>query len=208
MIVHAHIPIVLMVTYRSDQGLPNKIKHMLDRATKVELGAFSDQDTAQYAADTLHRSREYCMPLVGVVQEKTQGNPFFVREMMDSAYRKKCVYYCWKCSKWEYSLDRLFEHFSSPDNAKFSSNDFITRRLRELPKDTQSLLAWASIIGNNFSYNLIKRVMSCECSKSAPKESIPPPSQDPVAGLQFALQEFVLMPTVCSPNISSAFFET
>jgi signal transduction histidine kinase/predicted ATPase/CheY-like chemotaxis protein len=195
MIVSAHIPIVLIVTYRGDHLLPDKIKHIVARATKVELGAFTDEETAQYAADTLHRPTDYCMPLVGVVQEKTQGNPFFVREMMDSAYRKKCVYYCWKCSQWEYNLDRLFENFSSPDSGRFSSNDFITRRLKELPTDTQSLLAWAAIIGNSFSYSIIKHVMSCDCSKAAPAELIPPPSKDPVAALQAAISGFILITT-------------
>jgi serine/threonine protein kinase len=99
MIVSAHIPIVLIVTYRAENLIPATIKRTLDRATRVELGPFTDAETAQYASDTLHRPTEYCMPLVAVVQEKTQGNPFFVREMMDSAYRKKCVYYCWKCSQ-------------------------------------------------------------------------------------------------------------
>ena len=135
------------------------------------------------------------MPMVAVIQEKTQGNPFFVREMIDTSYRKKCVYYCWKCNKWEFNLDRLFQEFSSPDSGKFSSNDFITRRFKDMSIDTQTLLSWAAIVGNGFSYNLIKRVMSCDCSKSVPKGIIPPSSTDSVAGLQEALQSFILIPT-------------
>ena len=85
--------------------------------------------------------------------------------------------------------------FSSPDSGRFSSNDFITRRLKELPSDTQALLAWAAIIGNTFSYSTIRRVMSCDCSKASPKGFIPPGSQDAVAALQSALQGFIVMPT-------------
>ena len=195
MIVSAHIPVVLIVTYRSDHVLPHKMRNAVDRGTKVDLGAFTDNDTAQYASDTLHRPKESCMPLVAVIQEKTQGNPFFVREMMDAAYRKKCVYYCWRCSQWEFNIDRLFESFSSPDAGRFSSNDFITRRLREMPTEAQTVLAWAACMGSTFSYSLIKRVMSCDCSKAAPQGLIPPPSQDPVSGLQAALQSFIIMPT-------------
>ena len=195
MIVSAHIPIVLILNHRPDYSFPPKMKHTMSHATKIELGPFTDDDTAQYAADTLHRPKEYCMPLVAVVQEKTQGNPFFVREMMDSAYRKKCLYYCWKCSEWEYSLDRLFEQFSSPDAGKFSSNDFITRRLREMPVDAQILLAWASIIGNTFSYSIIQSVMSCDRSHGSPEGYVPPACSDSVAGLQAALQAFIVTPT-------------
>jgi signal transduction histidine kinase/serine/threonine protein kinase len=195
MIASAHIPIVLILAYRSDYNPPSRLRHIIDRATKVELGAFADDDTAQYAADTLHRPKDYCMPLVAVVQEKTQGNPFFVREMMDSAYRKKCVYYCWKCSQWEYNLDRLFEHFSSPDNSKFSSNDFITRRLKDMPQDAQNLLAWAAILGNSFSFAILRRLLSFKCAKSIEAGLIPPCTSDAVGALQACLQNFILMPT-------------
>lgn len=195
LIVTAHIPIVLIVTHRGEELLPKRIRPLIDRAKKVELGAFTDDETAQYASDTLHRPKEYCGPLVGVIQEKTQGNPFFVREMMDAAYRKRCLYYCWKCSQWEYNLDRLFEYFSSPDSGKFSSNDFITRRLRELPQDTQSLIIWAAIIGNTFSYSIIQRVMSCDCSKASPAGTIPPWTKDAVAALQTSIQGFIVVTT-------------
>ncbi|KAK5168940.1 Chk1 protein kinase [Saxophila tyrrhenica] len=195
LIVSAHIPIVLIVTHRGDDSLTGKTKQIVSRATKVELGPFTDDETAQYSSETLHRPKEYCMPLVAVVQEKTSGNPFFVREMMDAAYRKKCLYYCWKCSQWEYNLDRLFQHFSSPDGSRFSSNDFIVRRLKELPIDTQSLLAWAAIIGNSFSYNIIQLVMRCDCSSSVPAHLIPPRTDDAVAALQTAIQGFVLVTT-------------
>ena len=195
MIVKAHIPVVLIVTYRSEQTLSSGVKHAFHRGTRVELDAFSEDDTAQYAADTLHRSKEYCMPLVGVIQEQSGGVPFFVREMMDSAYRKKCVYYCWKCSHWEFNLDRLFEQFSSPDRGTFSSNDFILRRFRDLPAGAQSLLAWGAVIGNSFSYHLLEKVMSCDTSLATTKDALPPTTPDPVNSLQVAIQAFILMPT-------------
>ncbi|KAF2720977.1 hypothetical protein K431DRAFT_225201 [Polychaeton citri CBS 116435] len=194
-IVASHVPIVLMVTYRDENLVPPKIQALFEKATKVNLGPFSDEETGQYISETIHRSMEYCLPIAAVVQEKTGGNPFFIREMLDSCHRSKCVFYCWKCSQWEVNLDKVFDMFSSPDLQHFNSNDFITRRLMELPVDAQTLLAWAAIIGNQFSFSIIKRVMSCDCSKASPKELIPPTSKDPVAGLQVALQKFVVMPT-------------
>lgn len=196
LIVTSNIPIVLIVTYRSEEdSMPAKMKQHVDRGTKITVSAFSEDDTAQYAADTLHRSKDYCTPLVAVVQEKTQGNPFFVREVIDTAYRKKAIYFCWKCSKWEFNLDRLFESFASPDESRFSSNDFIVRRLQDLSVDARTFLAWAAIIGNTFSYSLIVRVMACDCSKASPPELIPPSGTDSVNGLQEALQAYFIMPT-------------
>lgn len=195
MIVAAHVPIVLIITHRGDDLLNSPSRKLLENAHRVDIGGFGDDETAQYVADTLHRPKEYCLPLVAIVQEKTHGNPFFVREMLDAAYRRKCIYYCWKCSQWEYNIDLLFQNFASPDSGKFSSNDFIARRLKEMPVDAQTLLAWAAIIGNSFSFNLIKLVMSCSCSKASPKGLIPPASTDPVAGLQACMSSFVVMAT-------------
>lgn len=89
----------------------------------------------------------------------------------------------------------MFEEFASPDTGKFSSNDFILRRMKELPIDAQAVLSWAAILGNSFQFQTIKRVMSCACSDLAPQPLIPPKSTDAVAGLQVALQSFVIMPT-------------
>ncbi|KXT13953.1 hypothetical protein AC579_4202 [Pseudocercospora musae] len=194
-ICKAHIPIVLIVTYRGEDMLAPAMKRLIERSTRVEVGAFTDEDTTKYVADTLHRPEDYCTPLVGIIQEKTQGNPFFIREMLDSAYRRKCIYYCWKCSQWEYSIDKLFEEFSNPDGSRFSTNDFILRRMKELPIDAQTMLAWAAIIGNNFRFETIKRAMSCACSRLVPQPLIPPESKDAVSGLQIALSSFVVMPT-------------
>lgn len=133
-IIAARIPIVLILTDRAgEEERTSKTKKLLERATMVELGPFTDDETAQYVAETMHRPKEYCLPLVAVVQERTQGNPFFIREMMDSCYRQKCIYYCWRCSQWEFNLDRVFDKFSSLDATRFCSNDLIARRLLEMP---------------------------------------------------------------------------
>jgi predicted ATPase len=83
-IVAARIPIVLIVTHRGEESLPAKTRQLLQKATKVEVGNFEDEDTAQYVSDTLMRPKDYCMPLAAVIQEKTNGSPFFVKEMLDS----------------------------------------------------------------------------------------------------------------------------
>jgi predicted ATPase/signal transduction histidine kinase len=192
-IVKAHIPIVMILTYRGDDMLNDSMRKLLERATKIDVGAFTDEDTARYVSDTLHRPTEYVAPLVAVIQEKTSGNPFFVREMLDSAYRKKAIYYCWKHGAWEFSMDKLFEQFASPH--AHTTNDFVLRRMRDLSVDAQTVLAWAAIIGNSFPFNLIKSVMSCSCSLLVPQPLIPPVSKDAVAGLQIALSSYVVMPT-------------
>ncbi|KAK4980882.1 Chk1 protein kinase [Elasticomyces elasticus] len=115
--------------------------------------------------------------------------------MLDSCYRKKCIYYSWRDSAWRFDLDKIFKEFESQTYGSQINNDFITRRLRELSPDSQALLAWSALIGTSFSFQLIKRVMSCDCSRASPAELLPPASTDAVAGLQAALSAYVLIPS-------------
>jgi predicted ATPase len=95
-IVLAKIPIIMIVTYQEEDQVPRELRTLIPKATKVQLRPFTEADTAEYVAETLHRNEEYILPLVAVIQEKSHGNPFYIREILDSCYRKHCVYYCWR----------------------------------------------------------------------------------------------------------------
>ncbi|KAF2807838.1 uncharacterized protein BDZ99DRAFT_572730 [Mytilinidion resinicola] len=193
-IISGRIPIVLILTYREEDGLPKETRSMLRSATKVQLRPFNEDQTAEYVSETLHRDRDYVLPLVAVIQEKTMGNPFFIREMLDTCYRKTCVYYSWKGSTWEYDLDKVFTEFESQTYGSQINNDFVTKRLQELPLPTRSLLAWASLIGNSFSFSLVKKLMDEETvlSNASGIPTLTDP-QDSVFALQGALSSYILM---------------
>lgn len=136
------------------------------------------------------------LPLAAVIQERTSGNPFFVREMLDTCYRKNCLYYSWKHSRWEYDLDRVFDEFVEPSYGSTINNDFLAKRLLELPVVTRSLLAWASLIGNTFSFSLVKGLMKgglVSATVSDVKAIPVVPNEDPVVGLQGALNAYLLV---------------
>ncbi|KAI9708455.1 MAG: hypothetical protein M1820_003916 [Bogoriella megaspora] len=191
-IIDAKIPIVLIVTYRLDEVLSQKVRTLLDVATKIELRPFSEEETAEYVSTALHRNLEYAIPLVAVIQEKCSGNPFMIREMLTACYRRGCIFYCWKDSEWKYDLDKVFTEFTSEDYGSQISNDFIIKRLQDLPHDARALLAWACLLGNSFSFSLVKKLMSCEDLQIAPHLPLVR-CRNPVAGLQSALASYFIM---------------
>lgn len=191
----ANIPVVLVVTYRDEDSLPPNILSLLERSTKIALMPFTEQETAEYVSHTLHRPSGVVATLAAVVQQATRGNPFFIREMLDVCYRKGCIYYSWRTSQWEFDLDKVFGEFSSPNTDQFSSNDFLHKRLQDLPPTSRCVLRWASLIGNTFSFNLVKQAMACDCSRTVPRELLPPDAGDPVSGLQGAISAYILVAT-------------
>ncbi|KAF4301373.1 hypothetical protein GTA08_BOTSDO10712 [Botryosphaeria dothidea] len=190
-IINNRLPLVMILTYREEEKLPQGIRNLLDGATKIVLKPFTEVDTANFVAETLHRNPEYCLPLVATIQEKTGGSPFFVREMLDTCYRKKCIYYSWQDSAWHFDLDKVFAEFKSTAYGSRINNDFIVKRLQELPRVTRHLLSWASLIGSTFSFTIVKRLMQGEHSGNA--EGLPITPEDAVEGIDSAIAAYVIM---------------
>lgn len=171
--------------------------------TRITLSPLTEDDIVQYVSTTLCRPKEEVLPLALVLQSKTAGNPFYMREMLSACHRKRCIWYDYRDSQWHYDLDRLFEQFQGEKDYDTLDTAFITHRLSELPPAARTLLAWAALIGNSFSFELICRLMSGEfdyhdddrgaCCATFTHKSY---SQgEAVAGLQAAIQAYIIVPS-------------
>jgi serine/threonine protein kinase/GAF domain-containing protein len=194
-IVQAKIPLVLILTFTDEQSLPDVVRPLLQSATKIQLLPFTEAQTADYVAETLHRDHQYIVPLVAVVQEKSRGNLFYIREILDTCYRKQCVFYSWRENNWLFDLDKVFEEFESTEYGSSVTNDFITKRLLELPSSTRKLIAWASLLGTTFSWDLIKKLLNAKKTvEGAEKVPLLDHDESVVGALNGALDVYVLMP--------------
>ena len=158
----------------------------------------------QYVATTLCLDKSEILPLAAVIQSKTAGNPFYMREMLDTCHRKQCIWYDYKESGWKYDLDRIFKQFETKSYHDTLNNEFITSRLNELPAAARSILAWASLVGTSFSFALIQRLLGAEFDyddetvSGSDVGSVDAQSfseQDIVEGLQAAIQAYIIVAT-------------
>ncbi|KAK1459133.1 hsp90-like protein [Colletotrichum melonis] len=174
--------------------------------TRIKLTPLCEDDIIQYVATTLCRPKEEVLPLALVIQSKTAGNPFYMREMLSACYRKKCIWYDYRDSNWHFDLDRLFEHFKGASDYDILDTGFITRRLSELPPASRAILAWAALLGSSFSFELICRLLSGEFQYQDNEEaSCQGPGneqyhatysqQEAINGLQAAVQAYIVVPS-------------
>ncbi|KAG9234466.1 HHK1, histidine kinase-group X protein [Amylocarpus encephaloides] len=215
-IVSARMKMVLMVTYRPDEILPERIRTILEPSdseeyikasgvgiTRVVLRPLREDDIVTFVAATLCLSREEVLPLAAVIQSKTAGNPFYMREMLDTCHRKQCIWYDYKESRWHYSLDKIFTQFQTENYHDTLNSEFITTRLNELPPASRSILAWGSLLGTSFSFEFIQKLLSGEFNyddnDQTPEDfrpySLSHSQQDAIEGLQAALQAYILTST-------------
>ncbi|KAI5863392.1 putative histidine kinase HHK1p [Durotheca rogersii] len=172
-VISARLRMVLIITYRPEELSPEKVQKILQPAeteghpksggpniTRITLAPLTESEILQYVASTLCRPQEDVASLALVIQSKTAGNPFYMREMLNACYRRRCIWYGYRENKWLFNLDRLFEQFKGEDNYDVLNTDFITRRLSELPPAARSILAWAALLGNTFSFGLVCQLLA------------------------------------------------
>lgn len=124
-----------------------------------------------------------------------------MREMLNACYRKRCIWYDYKENRWLFDLDWLFEQFKGEDNYDILNNDFITRRLSELPPASRAILAWAALLGNGFSFALICQLLSkgfdiVDDEDHSPSEILyrqKYTKEEAVAGLQAAINACIIV---------------
>lgn len=211
--IAARLKMVVIITYRPDEISKERVQRILQpaddeehpkasgpRITRIVLSPLNEAEIIQFVASTVCRPPEEVAPLALITQSKTAGNPFYMREMLQACYRFKSIWYDHRESRWCYDLDMLFEQFKGEHGYDVLDNEFITRRLGELPSTSRSILAWASLIGNSFSFGLICQLLSGEfdfVDETCPNDRLLLPSkyskQAAVAGLQEAINACIIV---------------
>lgn len=182
-IILARIEIVFVVTIRDFEQLSHQAKTLLAsdvaNLTAIELKPLTEDLIGDYVSACLRRSKEYVFPLVAVIYEKTQGNPFFMREMLDISYRNQCIWYSWKESKWKFDLDKIFNQFESSAYGTQINNDYILERMKELSANAQALLAWASLLGHSWCFSTVKACLGSTSQSNGNGDTIQTKQRDP-----------------------------
>jgi signal transduction histidine kinase/tetratricopeptide (TPR) repeat protein len=186
----------------ADQSL--EIRRGIDIAvTPVALQPLNENDVMEYVAATLRRPKQDIAALAAVIQSKTAGNPLYIRQMLEACHRKKCLWYDYRDCGWFFDLDGIFKQFETDNGTDSLRDKFIISRLSELPVVSRSILAWASILGASFSFQLIQRLHNVDLMPSQqdglPEDGITNPlsysEEDLVEGLQAAIQADIILPT-------------
>ena len=210
-VMNKKLGVIIITTCRDEGTLPSHVGAVLKNesanVTSITLAPLSEQEVIAFTAETLHRPKDYVLPLAMVCLEKSNGNPFYVRQMLEICHRKSCIWYSWKESMWDFNLDRVFTEFGTGSYSEQMNTSFIAKRLQDLPPAARAILAWASLLGTTFSFPLIQHLLGGEfdyiddsetddngnCLKN-PEIFTPQPVKSVVEGLQSALQAYVLVP--------------
>jgi predicted ATPase/signal transduction histidine kinase/CheY-like chemotaxis protein len=136
-------PAILMIDDIAASNIPVKT---------VLLESLSLSVTQRWISDILtNTTKDHTKSLVEAVYNKTHGNPFFVKLMMQSLYDEGLIYY--KNGTWDYDLEKILIHPSTENVV-----ELCIHRINLFPPETQSVLLLGSCIGNWFHLSTIELI--------------------------------------------------
>lgn len=130
-------------------SLPEQLREQGQTVEEIELSPLGHAHLRTLIADTLRRPEDEVEKLTQLVQHKTQGNPFFVGQFLETLYDQGLVTRGAPSGEgafgWEWDLDRI-EAAGITDNVV----ELMIEKVRRLPEATQQALRVAACIGNRF----------------------------------------------------------
>jgi histidine kinase len=107
----------------------------------------------QMIADTFQATQQSTMPLTRLIYKRTQGNPFFTNQVLNTLCQIGAFRFNPEKRKWEWDLDQVLS-IDISDNVV----DFTVKSLQLLPLTTINILKIASCIGDYFDLKTISHV--------------------------------------------------
>ena len=105
----------------------------------------SQSDINQLVSDTLSCDSNQIEPLVELVYQETQGNPFFTTQFLKALHQDGLIQFNQQLGSWKYDISQI-----KLENLTDDVVEFMARQLQKLPPDTQEVLKLAACMGAEF----------------------------------------------------------
>ncbi|MGK7901191.1 MAG: AAA family ATPase [Hormoscilla sp.] len=132
------------------------------RVEYIELSALSLSTVTQLLCETLKCAPERAKYLAELVQQKTHGNPFFMKEFLQALYAKNLLYFDLQSRSWQWDMRQIKSH-DITDNVVTLMAD----KMQKLTPSGQHLLQLAACIGNQFDLSSLARVSGKDSQETA-----------------------------------------
>lgn len=116
------------------------------RINQIKLKPLDGDCITKLLADTLHCRHFLVQPLALLLQQKTGGNPFFLKEFIRTLYVQGLIYFNRNQGCWQWHLGEI--------QAKDITNnvvELLVRKIELLEPQTQKILKLAACMGNQFN---------------------------------------------------------
>lgn len=128
----------------------------------IVLQPFDITHANQLVSDALHIDQEKSATLAELVFKKTQGNPFFLTQLLKSLYQENLLSFSFSEGCWHWDIN-LLQNIDITDNVI----ELMITQIQKLSPTTQNVLKLAACIGDRFTLDVLSIVNQKSLSATA-----------------------------------------
>ncbi|MEQ8385807.1 MAG: AAA family ATPase [Coleofasciculus sp. A1-SPW-01] len=133
-----------------------------EQVSTINLQPLDINHVNQLVSDTLNCSREDSSLLADLLFNKTNGNPFFLTQLLQYLYTEKLLSFNLNVSRWQWDIEQI-RLVEITDNVV----ELMVGKLEKLDSQTQTILKLAACIGNRFNLDVLSVVNGTSLSETA-----------------------------------------
>lgn len=162
--------LLVIVAYRDNEVSPTHPFMVANEAlgvagvpmTAITLEPLAIGCATKLIAETLSCCAETATPLASLLVEKTDGNPFFLKQMLRYLHQKSWLQFNPQAAQWQWDIQHI-------ERQRMSENvvDLMVNKIQTLSAETQRVLQLAACIDNQFSLDVLSVASGQSWSQTA-----------------------------------------
>jgi predicted ATPase len=119
----------------------------------IVLAPLGSEDLGQLLADSLRCEPKHAAPLAQLIREKTDGNPFFTIQFIETLADEALLTLDYGAARWSWDVEEIHAK-GYTDNVV----DLMVGKLSRLPLETQRALQHFACLGNSTEFTMLQMV--------------------------------------------------
>jgi histidine kinase len=112
----------------------------------LRLEPLTPEHVNNLLVDTLHCQGQESVTLAELLHQLTQGNPFFLKHVLQTLYHEKILNFNFDCCQWQWQISEIY----AAGINNYDVLDLIIANVEQLSPSAQKVLKLAACIGNQF----------------------------------------------------------
>ncbi|MEG4286142.1 AAA family ATPase [Microcoleus sp. A006_D1] len=150
--------LLVIVAYRDNEVSPTHPFMLANEAiraagvpmTAITLEPLTIGRATQLVAETLSCAAETATPLANLLVKKTNGNPFFIKQLLKYLHQEGFLKFNLQAAEWQWDIKHI-------EQQEISENvvELMVKKIQNLSTATQQILQIAACIDNQFSLDML-----------------------------------------------------
>ncbi|SFH12161.1 Predicted ATPase [Desulfotomaculum arcticum] len=154
--------LLLIIAYRDNEladthpllPLVREIKNSRVPVHEIRLEPLNQSCIRQLLGETLNCTEQAAYPLAEALFQKSAGNPFYAKQLLQDMFEDGSLYFNWQERSWKWDISSL-QQLMARDNVI----ELVINRIQKLPERTREVLMFAACVGRVFELKILSMIM-------------------------------------------------